>query len=294
MKLKLDQAGRPVTDENGDIIHIDDNGTEIGVDPNALYAKLASGNRESKQRKLKLREMDGDLMDKIQGTILADMSSEGAKQFVSDGMTALEIINDLAAQHAQDLKDISTGAEAELADSVALRQQEHDMSMGILNETSDKQDQFLYDKLIGEKFSTSKYFNGDNPLTVLPAGIAFSMFSEAFSVNMNTNVPVLNCIIDGKLLLNDLGFPITDFDKCIAHLIETHSNKNSIYAAANTGGTGSNGAAMPEAGRTAKQARLSRAYNDAMSKGDAQKAISIKNKIYENRPLKKSTPMRLF
>ena len=183
MPWKTDESGNFVKDDSGNPVFVMDGGEERNVDFPAMYASLSSANRESAERKERLREMEKQVkawegIDDIPAFIATARKDAEAVKAMTDQQRSSE---EAATMRVQ-------AATAPLEKRIAELEAERQKLAG----------QF-HSSLIRNQFGTSKYVLDE----LASPALAQDLFARHFSVDDNGNIVAKDSA--GNVIYDDKG-----------------------------------------------------------------------------------------
>ena len=278
-KLKLDsEKNTPIIDEEGRITYIDPDGKDIGLNPPAMYQKIADLGKENQKHRLKYKELKEKfaLFDKIE-----DVSEWKAK--AEEALRTVENYNDkeyLKADKVDKLKaDITSAYEDKIKQ---LGKIYSDKEVELKNQVSSKDDQ-IRRLLISKHFAMSKYFSGggEKSKTVLPSDIAEDHFGRNFRIEDGPDgLPTVKAFYSsGEPVLSrqNPGEP-ADFEEAIGLIIDKYPGKDHILRGG-TKGSGGSGGTGENFGKSEIEI-LRKNLSEALKNGNPTEAITLKNRIF--------------
>lgn len=278
-KLKLDsEKNTPIIDEEGRITYIDPDGKDIGLNPPAMYQKIADLGKENQKHRLKYKELKDKfaLFDQIEDISEWKTKAEEALRTVSN-------FNDkeyLKADKVDKLKaDITSAYEDKINQ---LRKIYSDKEVELKNQVSSKDDQ-IRRLLISKHFAMSKYFSGggEKSKTVLPSDIAEDHFGRNFRIEDGPDgLPTVKAFYSsGEPVLSrqNPGEP-ADFEEAIGLIIDKYPGKDHILRGG-TKGSGGSGGTGENFGKSEIEI-LRKNLSEALKNGNPTEAITLKNRIF--------------
>lgn len=272
MDIKKDESGNAVL-KDGLPIFVQEDGTDIIINPDTMFSKIKELNAEAKNRRLETKEL--------------------TEKFES--LKNIEDITDWKNKADKALETVANLGDAEFIKVGEVEKLKKEMQVGfatdkqnMLNQFSDAKTEFnktvkekdsnIFNLMVSSQFATSEYFSGTNPKTILPANIAQSHFKDHFSVK-KTDAGKL--IVVGKdkngAVINGLDGEPANFQTAIKKIVEESEMKTQIMRSS---GSGSGSFGGGQTGKEGELSKLEKEYKEAMKKGDARKAIAIKNMVF--------------
>ena len=277
LQLKLDEETKaPIVDEEGKILYIDDEDQkEVYLNPPELYGKVIQLGQENKKHRDK-HQLLVELYKPFEGIdnieewkTKADEALEKVANFNDKDLVKAEKVEALK-------KEISEAWEKKLLAkdvSIADMQKAH-------NEAIDKLNGQIRTLLVSNKFSNSKFFSGENPVTILPASIAEDHFGKHFQVEVNDDgVPEIKAYYNGDEILSRANpGKYADFEEAIEIIIDRYPDKDRIIRSTKKGSGAGGGEGDGDKGKD-DLAALQQQLNDAQKNGNYTLAVSLTNKI---------------
>lgn len=276
-KIKVDpETKAPVFDEDR-IVYIDPDGKELGLNPPAMYQKIADLGKENQKHRLKTDEIKKKL-DIFNG--IEDLSEWKTK--ADEALQTVANFNDkdyLKAEKVDKLKAEITSAYEDKIKNIGIAFGEKEK---VFNAQLEKQQGQIRKLLISNKFAISKYFSGggDKSKTILPSNIAEDHFGKHFRVEDGPDgLPITRAYYaDGDPVISRVnpGEP-ADFEEAIGLIIDKYPNKESILRSG-SGGSGSTGGSGDNTDDN-DITSLRKKHAEAMKANNIQLAIAINNRI---------------
>lgn len=274
MKLKVDDSGNAVL-ENGNPVYIDDDGKDLVMDVPGLYSKVRTLNGESAARRQKIEELTAryapvkDIEDLSSFLTKANEAFETLKAYEGKDSEHTAKIDELKASIKQSyegkINDLKKGFETQLLER-------QDVISG--------KDAMIYDLMVSSQFSSSPWFSGEAPKTVLLPEIAESYFGKNFKVEEHGGKLRVIGYLDGNMIYSrqNPGEP-ADFNEAVEEIISKYPMKDRILRAGKQG-SGSQG--NHDGGNPGdKLSKLRKQHAAAVKSGNMALAIAIKNQIHQ-------------
>lgn len=242
IELKLnEETKQPTLTEDGKIQCLDD-GKELNLDIVSMYQKITDLGLENKTR----RETANELKEKF--SIFTEI--EDLADYKKKADTAIKAQQDwkdedwMKASKVNELKK-------QMSDSFEEKIKAKDIAIGEIEvshvEKLSGKDAQIRNLLVSSKFTGSKFFNGENPKTLLTPDIAEAYFGKNFKVEIVGDKTVLRAYYDGDgknavLSKQNPGEP-APFEEAIEFIIDKYPNKDNILRTSKggSGGTGGSG-----------------------------------------------------
>lgn len=280
--LKRDEETKqPIITEDQKIIYYDDQDPEkkdLPLDPAAMYDKIGDLGKQNKK--------DRDLYRGLRDQMKPFEGIENLEEWKKEADNAIETVgnfNDkdwMKAEKVEKLKsDMRDSYEAKLAGK-------DEKILAVEKDAAEKlsgKDTQIRALMVSTKFAQSKQFVGENKKTILPPDIGEAYFGSHFKVEQpegGEGKPVLRAYrANGDLITSKInpGDP-AEFEEAIAIIIDEYPNRDSILAAPGSGSGGKGGEGNQ--GESDDLASLKKQHQEALSNGNSQLAISLKNKIF--------------
>lgn len=228
------------TDEDGVLqvrdgmpVYIDDKGEEAPFDVDQKMTRIARLNSENQRR----RETEEET-----STQLAALQKEYDGYDPETAKKNAEIVASLKDRKLLDAVMKGNGESSTFGPD-ELEAAKRDVKDGMQklidgrDETIAAKDAKIRQLTVSQRFSGSKWFAGEAPLTVLPPDIAESRFGAHFEPNGDGVIGYYD--LEHKTPIysqSDPGEP-ADFDEAVGALIETYPNKDHILRARNASGS---------------------------------------------------------
>jgi len=231
--LKNEAGALEVDEKSGNPLVYDDvkdpeKKSPFPLDGISLYSKIPALNEEAKSHRLKAKEFEEKLK------AYEDLDPVKAREAI-EKLKGLEAGDLTKAEEVEKLKkEITTAYEGKINDI----QKAYETKVSELSNSLEEKKKALHDSALSRKFAESKYFSGDNRLTVLFPDIAQSYFGQDFQVEEDGEV--VGCINGNKVMSQADPLRVADFDEVIGMLLDNHPRKDSLMRAA-PGGSGAHG-----------------------------------------------------
>lgn len=282
--LKVDDNGVPQVVEEGGVkkpIFIDeDTQREMPMDVPSLYSNVAQLKGENKtlkdqfagaQQTLALFEGVDDLAD---WKSKADDAINKVANWKDDDYVKANKVEELKANmktaHDTELKNVRTSFEGQVTE---------------LSEANNKKDSQIRTLLVGNKFSSSPLFVGENKKTTLNPAVAESYFGKHFKVveGQDGALDVVGVNKDGSEIYSILRpGEIADFNEALDIIIDNDPTKNDYLRSSQGAGSGAGGGTGDAGGGTPTDElkALEAQYEEARAAGNGRLAIQLKNKMH--------------
>ncbi len=235
MKIKIDENGNAVVDENSFPIYLFEDGDSVEekpVDVPALFTKIKELNNEAKQHRLKKNE----LAEKYK--VIEEMQIEDVESFIKESVKNSELVsnfNDKDFKSAAEVEKIKQGVK----DSYEEKMRELEKSMNILREDSSKmlsqKDANIRSLLIKGAFDSSDFIREK---TVLPADIAYDTFGKYFHIEESDDGSLRVFAVNksgDKLFSRTNPGEYANTDEAIELIIKEYARSNDILRASSGG-----------------------------------------------------------
>jgi hypothetical protein len=277
MKIKLDENGTAVL-QDGNPVYVQDDGSDMVVNPDQLFSKIKELNSESKTRRLEINS----LKEKF-GVFSGIENLEDWKQKADQAISLANDLDNSKLIKAGEVSDLKNKLRSEFeADKQNLISQFSEAKKEFDSNIKEKEDA-IFNLMVGNKFATSDYFNGSpDSKTILPADIAMSYFSKHFSVekDLKGNLRFVGKDHNGNNI-NGLDGEPASFEVAIKKIIDESPLKTQIMRAPGGSGSGSLGGSSDGSSGRDDFSRIKKKYEDAVSSGDTLSAINLKNQLYQ-------------
>lgn len=176
MKLLLDDDGHVVV-RNGMPVYVNDEGKEIEVDAPRLFSKVTDLNAENKSHREKATELQTQLsvFDGVEDLAEYRKKADEAIQTAAN-LSDKELVD---AGKVEEIRSAMTEAHRKEVEKINTGWQKKEESY---EETISSQDARIRKLLIGSNFKSSKYFVGDESVTLLPPDAAEALLGEHFRI----------------------------------------------------------------------------------------------------------------
>lgn len=280
--LKLDETTKaPIVTEDNKIIYYDDEENEpkdLPLDPVGMYTKIGELGKQNKTDRDKYTTIRdkfsafGDIDDVSEWKSKADKALETVENFNDKDWMKADKVDKLK----NEMKD---SYEGQLTEKDTILQQTIEQHGGVVQQ----KDATIRKLMVSSQFATSPYFSGDKPKSTLPADIGESYFGKHFKVEEieGQDTPVLRAYhANGDVIHSKTnpGEPAT-FNEALGIIIDGYPGKDNILSAT-SGGSGGQGG-KGGGGDDATLADLKKQHAEALQGGQHQKAIGLKNQIFE-------------
>lgn len=271
LKLKIDENGAVSQSEDGHPIYIDDtDGKEIPVNVDQLFTKINNLNTESKDRRLKVK----DLSDRL--APLEGIEDIGA--FVTTAREAIEKVETAGMDEGKLKEKFKESYEGK----IALIEESKNKEIGELSNKLEAKDSVIRRLLISSEFAKSGFFAGDDAQTFLTPVMAEKIWGENFKVEeiADGDYRAVGYDLNGQQILSreNPGEP-AGFKEAIASLVDSHPDK-ARFMRGGKPGSGSQGNTSP-AGTSSDVGVLVNQYKKARETGDTSTCLAIKRRLAE-------------
>ena len=221
--LKVDEkSGHPLVYDD---VKDPEKKSPFPLDGISLYSKIPALNEEAKSHRLKAKEFEEKLK------AYEDLDPVKAREAI-EKLKGLEAGDLTKAEEVEKLKkEITTAYEGKINDI----QKAYEAKVSELSQSLEEKKKALHDSALSRKFAESKYFSGDNSLTVLLPEIAQAYFGANFQVEEDGTV--VGYVNGNKIMSQADPLRVADFDEVIGMLLDNHPRKDSLLRAA-PGGSG--------------------------------------------------------
>lgn len=277
-KLKTTEEGAPVVTDEGKIVYINPDGEELPLDPPQMYEKIQTLGKNNQKDREKYQQM--------RDTLAIFDGIDDLPKWKEDALKAMEAVANfnekdwLKADKVDALKKEITAA---YEDKLKARDVAYAEKEAAKDQVIGKKDAQIRQLLVSNKFAVSEYFNGSKSKTLLPPDLAESYFGKHFRVEESEDgtlsIKAYNSSGDPILSKVNPGEP-APFEEAIGLIVDSYPHKNQILRASKPGSGGAGGDGDGSGGGdtlTSLRAQLKK----AQEAGNAQLAISLKNKIHE-------------
>jgi hypothetical protein len=246
----------------------------LNIDVPSLYKKIQAVNNESASRKREIAEIKGKL-GVLEGI-------ENPEEWMTDAKKAIETVQNLDDKKLIDAdkvdelkKQIKEAYDGKLNAFETTKATE----LKALGDTILDKDSKIYNLLVSSNFTTSSFFSGKDPKTVLLPEIAESYFGKHFKVEEGDDgeLCVAGYIGADRIPSRNNPGENANFEEAIAEIIDQYPMKDRILRA---GSSGSGSAGNQDGGDESNIATLKKRYNDAKTTGNMVLAISLKSQLH--------------
>lgn len=280
-KLKVDDNGNPVFDDQQRIIYIDPDGKELPLDPPQMYDKISKLGVENQKHRKKFEE----LTEKY--SVFKEIEDIGKwKEEADKALEAIANFDDKDWMKADKVEKLKK----EMSDAYDQKIKDKDKAITEIQATHGATVSKLNDQirrlLVSNKFAVSKYFSGggDSSITILPSNIAEDHFGKYFQVEEGKDgMPTIKAIYgngDPVISKTNPGEP-ADFEEAIGLILDQYPGKEGILRSTSGGSGSAGGAASDGGGGNNNLQTLKTQYAEAQKAGNARLMIALKNKIFE-------------
>jgi len=233
LKLKLDENGHVVIND-GKPVYIYEDGKEAPFDVNAAMQKIADLNEESKNRRLMIEKITGDL-DKYkddEGNFLEPDVAFNAIKTVKN-YSDKEMFD---ATQVESMKAQMNKAYTEKTDTLL---KNHLAEKAALEKAINNKDAAIFKLLVKDRFNTSKFVNDK---LAIPSEIVADYFGGHFKVEGEPeSLRVVGYIGDEKILSRERPGTPAEFEEAIEAIVDRYAMKDRIMRGTGTGsGSGGN------------------------------------------------------
>jgi len=235
--LKLDESGNAVLDENKNPVYIftDKDGTkEEGVDVVQMFGKISSVNKESMDRRLKLKEYESTIQTLANHGIEQDKLEEFIETSKSNSQK-VQNFSEKDMKSAEEVEKIKKG----VSESYDNKIKELNLVLETVKVSSQKElstkEQTIRNLLIKGAFNKSDFIKDK---TVLIPDIAFNTFGKFFQVEERENDDPVVYALDSKgekIFSKTKPGEYADPEESIEILIKGHPQADAIMRASDGG-----------------------------------------------------------
>lgn len=277
-ELKLNADG-VVEVQEGKPVYLDADGKELAADVPAMYQKIIDLGKENKTHREK-HEGQAETLKLFDGI-------EDLAEWKGNADKALETVanlNDKDWMKAEKVESLKRQMKEAHESEVVNLKGSYDGMISEKDLTIEKQKGQIRQLLVSSKFASSALFSGDSPKTTLSPDIAESFFGKNFKVEeIESELVVRAYYNNGDLIYSreNPGEPAT-FEEGVLEVFEKYPGKDKYLKSAQTSGSGATGgtkAGEPETDIS----KMEKQYKEAMTAGNTALAITIKNKLHEER-----------
>lgn len=277
-KIKSNDEGAPLIDEEGKIVYVDPEGKELPLNPPEMYNKIINLGKENQKH----REKYESVAEQIKIFEGVDDLAEWKKN-AEAALETVKNFNDkdwMKAEKVEKLKLEMASAYEDKLKQKDVAFQEKEKSYG---EVQNKLRDQIRKLLVSNQFAVSKYFSGgDKSITILPSTIAEDHFGKYFKVEEKEDgMPTIKAYYpNGDPVLSRVnpGEP-AEFEEAIGLIIDKYPGKESILRSKSGGSGGSGGSGDGE--DLDELSSLRKKLAKAQETGDFQSTISLKRRISE-------------
>lgn len=280
--LKLDETTKaPIVTDDQKIIYYDDEDStqaDLPLDPVGMYTKIGELGKQNKTD----RDNFTAIRDKFADFGKIDDLPDWKKK-ADAALVTVENFNDkdwMKADKVEKLKvEMKESYDGQLTEKDTILKDTIELHTGILQ----GKDAIIRGLMVSSKFATSPYFTGKDKKTILPPDIGESYFGKHYRVEEieGKEKPVLRAYHDNGDVINSKtnpGEPAT-FEEAMGIIIDLYPGKDAILSVTG-GGSGGQGGKGGD-GDDATLADLKKQHAEALAGGFHQKAIGLKNQIFE-------------
>lgn len=213
MKLKVDENGTTVLQE-GKPVYVYDDGKEISVDAEQLFAKIAELNNESKRHRLKARELEEKYAK------VADLDLDELFRLKSE-------IDTLGG-----LENIRKGAKVNIDEVKAEIQKAYEAKLSAKDQELQSKDAHIYKLEVSNRFKSSQFINEK---LILPPDIAEATFGNSFKIEDGQVVAYLG---GNKIYSRERPGEPASFDEALQVIVDAYPMKDRILRSSGASGSG--------------------------------------------------------
>lgn len=242
MKLKMDENGSAVL-QDGKPVYVYDDGKEIQVDAEQLFAKIAELNNESKGHRLKSKELEEKFAK------VGDMDLDELSRLKSevDALGGLENVRKGAKINIEEVK-----AEIQKAYEAKLSEKEKELS---------SKDAHIYKLEVSNRFTSSKFISEK---LILPPDIAEATFGSNFKIEDGQVVAYLG---GNKIYSRERPGEPASFEESVQVIVDAYPMKDRILR-----GVGASGSGASSSSNNANRSDANKKASD-MNAGEKAKFI---------------------
>jgi hypothetical protein len=244
MKLKLDDAGHVVVQDNKPVYIYDADGKEVAFDAPGTVATISRINGEAKNHRLKAEEYEGKLK------AYADLDPEAARK-------ALETVSNLDSKSlvaAGEVEKIREAADKAWAEKLTALEKKYEPVVQERDSLNSK----LIERTIGGAFDGSKFISDK---LAVPAPMVKATFGQNFKVEGDSLVGYDGN--GGKIYSRERPGEVASFEEALGLLVEASPFRDSILK-----GSGASGGGAPGSGGGSGGSKtMTRTQFDAMDAG---------------------------
>lgn len=279
--LKINEETKaPVITEDGKIVYYDDEDKDqkdLPLDPPAMYAKisdLGKQNKKDRDKYVAIRDrfsLFTDIEDLSEWKEKADAALVTVDNFNDKDWMKADKVDKLKQDMKESYEKQLLAKDSVLNDTLSKHQQELETKAGQIRKL-----------MVSSRFASSPHFVGEKKKTTIPPDMGESYFGNAFKVEEvgDSKKLVLRAYQGDDVITSKInpGEP-ADFEEAISILIDNYPYKDDILSAPG-GGSGGQGGKGQSGGDTTL-ADLKKQHQEALKNGQHQRAIGLKNQIFE-------------
>lgn len=233
LKLKLDENGHVVI-QDGKPVYIYEDGKEAPFDVNAAMQKISDLNEESKNRRLAIEKLTGDL-----GRYKDEDGNFLDPDVAYKAIETVKNYNDKEMFDATQVESMKTQMNKAYSEKLDKLLKDHGHEKEALSNAISKKDAAIFKLLVKDRFTTSPFVN--NKLAI-PSEIVADYFGDHFKVEGEPeSMRVIGYIGDEKILSRERPGTPADFEEAIEAIVDRYPMKDRIMRGTGTGsGSGGN------------------------------------------------------
>lgn len=231
MKIKISDDGNVALSNEGFPVFVYEDGKEVVVDPNTLFAKIKELNEESKTHRLKAKELQ------IKLDAFGDTSAEDIEAFLDevDKMGGIDTVKAaMSGEGKPDVAKIKKEMEEAYTAHRAKLEEVYNNKLAEKEKLLQEKDSHIYKLEVSNRFKSSPLMEK----LVLPPDLAEAAFGQAFKIEEGKVVGYLN---GTKIYSREKAGELADFDEAFAQIIEAYPGKDRILKGSGASGSGASG-----------------------------------------------------
>jgi hypothetical protein len=224
--IQIGADGHPIVEfEEGDKFNGESQaaGTEQSINLVHMIKKIPTLNEESKQHRIKAKALEEKL------AVFSVQELEALEDTVKTWRETAGKVKTLEGQY-KDIDEARKEIEKGWTEKIANVNKSWESKLAEKDSEVAKINQRLRTSVISEHFAKSKFFSGDDSVTMLPPDVADATFGKNFDVFETPEgklIPV--CKIDGsEVMSKQKPGEMASFDEAVGILIDSYPNRDKI------------------------------------------------------------------
>jgi len=277
-KIKTDPETKAPVMEDGKIVYIDPEGTELPLDPPAMYQKITTLGKQNKTDRTNYKT--------LRDRFAPFKDIEDIEKWKADADKALEDVQNfddkdwMSSSKVKALKD-------DMKESYEGKLKAKDTLLGEttlqFKEDLLKKEGQIRTLMVSNKFTGSLFFGGTEPKTTLTPEIAESFFGKHYKVEIDEKTQETNLrafYSNGDPILSKVnpGEP-AEFEEAMSMIIDKYPGKDNILVASGAG-SGGHGGSGDEHDLPNELEKLKKRHKEAVDGQRTTEAVALKNQIF--------------